>query len=60
MVGGGYLGQWLYNRKKEWMAVLAGVAVFLGTAPMLYLVNGDLRRWVTHTGTPIGSGGGSG
>eukprot|EP00798_Chlamydomonas_sp_ICE-L_P021214 gene21214-28123_t len=43
VIGGGYLGQWLYNRKKEWMAWLAGVTVIIAIGPMLFLVNMDLQ-----------------
>eukprot|EP00798_Chlamydomonas_sp_ICE-L_P009776 gene9778-7658_t len=43
VIGGGYLGQWLYNRKKEWMAVLAGVTVMMAVGPMLFVVNMDLK-----------------
>lgn len=44
VIGGGALGQWLYNRRKEWLALLAGSTVLLATGPILYLINADLAR----------------
>jgi predicted MFS family arabinose efflux permease len=42
VLAGGAGGQWLYNRRKEALAVFSGAAVLLGIAPVLWLVNADL------------------
>ncbi|KAG2447464.1 hypothetical protein HYH02_007785 [Chlamydomonas schloesseri] len=40
---GGALGQWLYNKQKEYQALLAGGCVLLGIAPLYVLINADLQ-----------------
>ncbi|KAG2422826.1 hypothetical protein HXX76_015768 [Chlamydomonas incerta] len=40
---GGALGQWLYNKRKEYQALLAGGCVLLGIAPLYVLINADLQ-----------------
>ncbi len=42
VIGGALLGQSLYNRRKEYMALLMAVCVLLGIGPLFYLVNGDV------------------
>jgi predicted MFS family arabinose efflux permease len=42
VIAGGAGGQWLYNRRKEALAVFSGLAVLLGIAPTLWLINADL------------------
>ena len=44
LVFGGAGGQLLYNRRKEWMPLLCGLAVLLVPAPLFFIVNGDLLR----------------
>eukprot|EP00668_Euglena_longa_P000475 GGOE01000597.1.p1 GENE.GGOE01000597.1~~GGOE01000597.1.p1 ORF type:complete len:451 (-),score=102.22 GGOE01000597.1:196-1548(-) len=39
-LGGGILGQHLYNRKKAWLPVFMGISTFAGVWPMLWLING--------------------
>ena len=43
VVLGGVLGQWLYNRHKEHMALLMGSSVLLGIAPLYVLINANLK-----------------
>jgi hypothetical protein len=43
IIGGGALGQLVYNRRKEWMPVLAGLCVMAGIGPLYFLVNADLQ-----------------
>lgn len=38
-VGGGWLAQWLYNRRKWQMPVLMGVSTIVATFPVLYIIN---------------------
>ncbi|PRW58958.1 MFS family transporter: sugar [Chlorella sorokiniana] len=42
VLGGGWVGQWCYNRRKWSMPVFIGVCTVLGTLPMLWLVNADV------------------
>lgn len=42
VVGGGMLGQWMYNRRKEWLAWLSGATMLLGIGPAMFLVNVEL------------------
>ncbi|GAX82743.1 hypothetical protein CEUSTIGMA_g10169.t1 [Chlamydomonas eustigma] len=42
VVAGGWLIQHLYNKKKEYMPMLAGCCVLLGVGPAMYLVNGPV------------------
>ncbi|KAI3438564.1 hypothetical protein D9Q98_000991 [Chlorella vulgaris] len=42
VVGGGWLGQWLYNRWKWSMSLFIGSATVVGTLPLAYLVNADV------------------
>ena len=42
VIGGGVLGQWLYNRHKWSMPVFIGICTILGTLPMWFLVNADV------------------
>ncbi len=44
VIGGGLGGQWLYNRKKEWLVLLSGITMLLGIGPAMFLVNADLSR----------------
>ncbi|GLC48102.1 hypothetical protein PLESTB_000715300 [Pleodorina starrii] len=44
VIGGGAGGQWLYNKRKEYQALLAGGCVLLGIAPLYVLINADLQR----------------
>lgn len=39
VIGGGGLGQWLYNRNPPDMPTMVGVAVLLATVPMYLLIN---------------------
>jgi hypothetical protein len=39
---GGALGQWLYNKRKEYMPLLMGVSVLLGSIPVYFIVNADI------------------
>jgi predicted MFS family arabinose efflux permease len=41
---GGAGGQWLYNRRKEALAVFSGSAVLVGIAPVLWIINADLLQ----------------
>lgn len=43
VIGGGVGGQWLYNRRREWMALWMAGGVLLGIPPTLYLVNGSVN-----------------
>ena len=45
MVGGGWIGQLLYNNKKRFMPLFVAVSVMTATLPMLWLVNVHLWRW---------------
>ncbi|GFH07542.1 MFS domain-containing protein, partial [Haematococcus lacustris] len=45
VICGGALGQWLYNRRKEYVALLMGTSVFLGIGPLTYLVNAPLPSY---------------
>ena len=36
---GGVLGQWVYNRRKEWAAFLMALSTILGFLPMYWLIN---------------------
>lgn len=42
VVGGGAMGQWLYNRHKWSMPLFIGGCTILGTAPLWFLVNADV------------------
>jgi predicted MFS family arabinose efflux permease len=44
VVGGGLLGQWLYNRRKEYMVLLIVVSMLLGIPPLIYLINAPLTE----------------
>jgi len=41
---GGAAGQWLYNRRAEWMVAFFSAAVLSGTAPVLTMVLADMSR----------------
>lgn len=43
LVAGGTAGQLLYNRRKELMPLLCGLASIATTGPMYYLVNADIK-----------------
>ncbi|GBF91667.1 MFS transporter [Raphidocelis subcapitata] len=43
LVAGGAAGQLLYNRRKELMPLLCGLASICTTGPMYYLVNADIK-----------------
>ncbi|KAG1658249.1 hypothetical protein FOA52_008509 [Chlamydomonas sp. UWO 241] len=43
VVGGGILGQWLFNRRKEWNAWLSGITTWLSIGPAMFLVNVPLK-----------------
>ena len=45
VVGGGMIGQALYNRRKHLMPIFVGISVMLATFPMLWLVNARVREW---------------
>ncbi|RMZ55585.1 hypothetical protein APUTEX25_000168 [Auxenochlorella protothecoides] len=49
VLGGGLLGQWIYNRRKAAMPVFIGLSTMLGTLPMWYVLNGDVGRRYTAT-----------
>ncbi|KAI7844379.1 hypothetical protein COHA_002177 [Chlorella ohadii] len=42
VLGGGWVGQWCYNRRKWSMPVFIGICTVLGTLPMLWLVNANV------------------
>ncbi|KAG2490341.1 hypothetical protein HYH03_011288 [Edaphochlamys debaryana] len=44
VVAGGAGGQWLYNKRKEYQALLAGGCVLLGIGPLYAIINADLQR----------------
>ncbi|EFJ46143.1 hypothetical protein VOLCADRAFT_93591 [Volvox carteri f. nagariensis] len=44
VIGGGAGGQWLYNKRKEYQALLAGGCVLAGIGPLYALINSDLQR----------------
>jgi hypothetical protein len=43
-VAGGALGQYLYNRRKEYMPLLMGLGVLGGMAPLYAVINADFSR----------------
>ena len=43
VVGGGILGQALYNRRKWSMSVFIGGCTVLGVLPLYYIVNADVK-----------------
>jgi predicted MFS family arabinose efflux permease len=43
VVGGGFLGQWLYNRRKWSLSVFIGVSIILATPPMWFIINADVQ-----------------
>jgi MFS family permease len=48
-IGGGVLGQRLYNRRKAYLPLFMGLSTLLGVGPMLYLINaeyGGAIEWV--------------
>lgn len=45
VVGGGYIGQHLYNRRKRMMPLFVGVCVGSAVLPMLWLINAHAWRW---------------
>lgn len=49
VVGGGIVGQWLYNRRKWSMSVFIGGCTVAGTLPMFFLVNADVASMVPLT-----------
>lgn len=50
VIGGGLLGQWLYNRWKWTMPVFIGACTIVGALPMWFLVNADVRSmlWLAY------------
>ncbi|GLI68460.1 hypothetical protein VaNZ11_012882, partial [Volvox africanus] len=44
VIGGGAGGQWLYNKRKEYQALLAGGSVLAGIGPLYALINADLQH----------------
>jgi len=45
VIGGGLLGQWLYNRCGKWsMSVFVGVCTLCGALPMWYVINADVAN----------------
>ena len=42
VIGGGILGQWMYNRKKWTMPIFIGVCTIIGAGPMWFIVNADV------------------
>ncbi|GIL90022.1 hypothetical protein Vretimale_18101 [Volvox reticuliferus] len=44
VIGGGAGGQWLYNKRKEYQALLAGGSVLAGIGPLYAIINADLQR----------------
>lgn len=42
VLAGGAAGQWLYNRRKQYMAVLMGISVIAGIAPVYWMINADM------------------
>ncbi|KAL4426059.1 hypothetical protein ABPG77_007855 [Micractinium sp. CCAP 211/92] len=49
VVGGGVVGQWLYNRRKWAMSLFIGGCTVAGTLPMFFLVNADVASMVPLT-----------
>lgn len=43
VIGGGLVGQWLYNRRKWWMPVFIGICTIVATGPLFVLVNADVK-----------------
>ncbi|PSC76649.1 MFS family transporter: sugar [Micractinium conductrix] len=44
VVGGGIVGQWLYNRRKWAMSVFIGTCTVAGVLPMYFLINADVKN----------------
>ena len=43
VLGGGLLGQWIYNRFEPAMPVFIGLSTMLGCLPMAWLLNADVQ-----------------
>lgn len=43
VIGGGVLGQYLYNNRPKYMPVFIGTMTIIGTLPMWYLVKADIK-----------------
>lgn len=50
VLGGGLLGQWIYNRYEPAMPVYIGASTMLGCLPMAWVLNADVRA---HYGLSI-------
>ncbi|MEW5311908.1 MAG: hypothetical protein WDW38_003584 [Sanguina aurantia] len=44
VIAGGAGGQYLYNKRKEYLPLLMGASLVVGIGPLLYLVNAPLRN----------------
>ena len=42
IVGGGWIGQIFYNKKKHYLPLLMGITTGVGTFPTLYLIDGSV------------------
>jgi predicted MFS family arabinose efflux permease len=44
VVGGGILGQWLYNRNKKSMPMFIGICTMLASFPLWFVINADVQN----------------